>query len=118
MELLAKTNLKLAILSADSTNGVQAFIERHQLSTYIQLGIGVEKQGPSKPDPALFLQVCDALGVKTAHTLMVGDSTGDMDMATKAGAAGAIGICWEKPEASHLEKADVMIASLEEIEIV
>ncbi len=117
LKSLAEADLKLGILSADSTVGVQAFIERHQLSTYIQLGMGVDK-GPSKPDPALFLQACKALYVEPAHTLMVGDSAGDIDMATKAGATGTIGICWGKPDANHLGKADVVITGLEELEVI
>lgn len=118
LKFLAEANLKLAILSADSTVGVKAFIESHQLSPYIQLGMGVEKEGPSKPDPTLFLQACDGLGVEAAHTLMIGDSVGDIEMATKAGAAGTIGICWGEPQTAHLEKADVAIASLDELEVV
>jgi phosphoglycolate phosphatase len=49
---------------------------------------------------------------------MVGDSAGDIQMARNAGAAGCIGICWGKAEVSHLEKADVAIASLDEIQIL
>ena len=118
LKFLAETDLKLGILSADSTVGVQAFIERHQLSTYIQLGMGVDKEGLNKPDPALFLQACKALSVEPAHTLMVGDSAGDIDMATKAGATGTIGICWGKSKANHLGKADVVIMGLEELEVI
>jgi len=56
--------------------------------------MGVE-QGPSKPDPELFIQACLALGVypSTTHG---GDSAGDIQMAREAGAAGCIGICWRK----------------------
>ncbi|MGB3692310.1 MAG: HAD family hydrolase [Spirulinaceae cyanobacterium] len=118
LKFLAEANLKLAILSADSTAGVKAFIERHQLSAYIQLGMGVETQGLSKPDPALFLQACDALGVEAAQTLMIGDSAGDIEMASKAGAAGTIGICWGEAQTACLDKADVAIASLDELEVV
>ncbi len=117
LKFLSETGLKLGILSADSTAGVQAFVKRHQLELYIQLQQGVE-EGPSKPDPALFIQACQTLGVEPASTLMVGDSLGDIEMARRAGAAGCIGICWGTPEAAHLEKADVVIGQLDEIQIV
>jgi len=42
---------------------------------------------------------------------MVGDSLGDIEMARGAGAAGCIGICWNKPAAAHLQAADVAIAN-------
>jgi phosphoglycolate phosphatase len=79
--------------------------------------MGVD-QGPSKPDPALFLQACQKLGVEPSATLMVGDSVGDIEMARAAGAAGCIGICWGKPTAAHLETADVAIARLDQIQIL
>jgi phosphoglycolate phosphatase len=78
--------------------------------------MGVDS-GLTKPDPALFLQACQALEVKPQTTLMVGDSQGDIEMARKAGAAGVIGICWGNPEVAYLETADVAIAQLEQIQI-
>ncbi|MEC4983791.1 MAG: HAD family hydrolase [Oscillatoria sp. PMC 1076.18] len=118
LKFLSEAGLKLGILSADSTPGVEAFIKRHQLSDYLQLGMGVDDSRLTKPDPQLFLQACQALGVEPGKTLMIGDSAGDIQMATEAGAAGTVGICWGTPQAAHLEKADVAIASLDELKII
>ena len=117
LKYLSDVGLKLGILSAARTSRVQAFVKRHQLEPYIQLQQGVD-EGPSKPDPALFLQACHTLGVEPASTLMVGDSAGDIEMARRAGAAGCIGICWGNPAAAHLETADVAIAQLDEIQLL
>lgn len=117
LKFLSDAGLKLGILSAATTARVQAFVERHQLDPYIQLQQGVD-EGPSKPDPSLFLQACQTLGVEPASTLMVGDSAGDIEMARRAGAAGCIGICWGTPAAAHLEAADVAIAQLDEIQVL
>lgn len=117
LRFLSEAGLKLGILSADSSAGIQAFVDRHQLSNYIQMIMGADR-GLSKPDPALFLQACRELGVEPQATLMVGDSQGDIKMAKAAGAAGTIGICWGNPQAFHLETADVAIASLDEMQIV
>ena len=117
LKYLSEAGLKLGILSAATTARVQAFVERHHLGDYVQLQMGVD-QGPSKPDPALFLQACQKLGVEPSATLMVGDSVGDIEMARAAGAAGCIGICWGKPTAAHLETADVAIAGLDQIQIL
>ncbi|MGB7442461.1 MAG: HAD-IA family hydrolase, partial [Coleofasciculaceae cyanobacterium] len=65
LKFLSEAGLKLGILSADSAKGVQAFVKRHQLQTYIQLQMGVD-EGLSKPEPKLFLQACQALGVEPA----------------------------------------------------
>lgn len=117
LQVLSQSGLKLGILSAANTKAVKAFVQRHQLNEYIQLEMGVE-DGPSKPDPALFLQACDKLGVEPGVTLMVGDSAGDIQMARQAGSAGCIGICWGNATVAHLEHADVAIAQLDEIQIL
>lgn len=117
LKFLSDKGLKLGILSAARTASVQDFVKRHQLGPYLQLQQGVD-HGPSKPDPALFLQACQSLGVEPTSTLMVGDSSGDIEMARRAGAAGCIGICWGTPTAAHLEAADVAIAQLDEIQVL
>ena len=118
LKTLSEAGLKLGILSAATTAAVQKFVKTHELSDWIQLEMGVDSTELNKPNPRLFLQACEQLGVNPAATLMVGDSTGDIQMGQNAGAAGCIGICWGNAEVSHLEKADVAIASLDEIIIV
>lgn len=113
---LHKAGLKLGILSADTTIGVENFVKNHNLSTYIHLSMGVDDD-ITKPDPRLFLYACEKLGVNPKFTLMVGDSMGDIEMAKAAGAAGVIGIAWGKPYANHLTQADVMIAHLNQIKL-
>jgi len=43
---------------------------------------------------------------------------GDIEMARGAGAAGCIGICWNKPAAAHLQAADGGDRQLDEIQIL
>ena len=117
LKYLSEAGLKLGILSAASTERVRAFALRHQLQDYVQLQMGVDSAELSKPNPALFLQACQTLGVEPGATLMVGDSAGDIEMARNAGAAGCIGICWGKLVAAYLQTADVAIASLDQIQI-
>ena len=68
-----------------------------------------------KPDPALFLEACEKLGVEPNATLMVGDSVGDMQMARDAKAAGCIGITWIG-KYDNVRGADVVINQLDEIQ--
>lgn len=116
LKVLAEAGLKLGILSADSTAGVAAFVAHHQLSDWVQLAMGADL-GLSKPDPALFLEACQRLQVDPQRALMVGDSPGDMEMAKRAGAAGAIGISWDRDAALHLEEADAAIAQLDGLQV-
>jgi phosphoglycolate phosphatase len=117
LKLLADAGLKLGILSADTTERVQSFVSHYQLNNYIELQMGVDSQ-PSKPDPDLFLKACDSLGVTPAATLMVGDSTADMEMAKQAGAAGFIAVCRGSLAARDLNDADVTISQLDRIRAI
>ncbi|MEH2211796.1 HAD family hydrolase [Nostoc sp.] len=116
LKYLREGGLKLGILSAATTEEVRNFVANHELSDYIQLEMGVD-EGPSKPDPVLFLQACQALGVEPSATLMVGDAVGDMQMARNAKAAGCIGITWIG-KSDHVRGADVVINKLDEIQIL
>jgi phosphoglycolate phosphatase len=116
LKSLSSAELKLGILSAATTAEVNEFVKYHQLSDYIQLEMGVD-EGPSKPDPILFLQACKTLGVKPSATLMIGDSVGDMQMARNAKAAGCIGITWIG-KSDNVQGADVVINQLDDIQVV
>ncbi len=117
LKYISEAGIKVGILSADSTAKVQNFVKYYQLNDYIQLEMGIDGN-LSKPNPELFLQACQRLGVKPATALMVGDSPADIEMGKRAGAAGCIGICWEQPKAEYLQEADVAIAHLQEIKIL
>jgi len=116
LKSLSVAGLKLGILSAATTQEVKKFVNTHQLSDYLQLEKGVD-DGPSKPDPTLFLEACQALGVSPEATLMVGDSMGDMQMARDAKAAGCIGITWIA-RADNVQGADVVINQIDEIQVI
>jgi phosphoglycolate phosphatase len=116
LQSLCVAGIKVGILSAATTAEVQDFVARYQLSDYIQAQIGVD-DGLSKPDPALFIQACQVLGVEPNTTLMVGDSVGDMQMARNAKAAGCIGITWVG-KSDNVKGADVVINQLDEMQIL
>ena len=116
LKSLSVAGLKLGILSAATTEEVRTFVRTHQLSNYLQIEKGVD-DGPSKPDPILFLEACQALGVAPGATLMIGDSVGDMQMARDAKAAGCIGITWIG-RADNVKGADVVINQLDQIQVI
>ncbi|RMF69950.1 MAG: HAD family hydrolase [Cyanobacteria bacterium J069] len=116
LKTLHAAGLKLAILSSDTTEQVVDFAERYELTPYLEICQGTEA-GPSKPDPALLYQVCDALQVLPEHTLVVGDSQADVQLAIAAGAAGCIGIARKPSTVPGLAHASVVIENLREIQI-
>jgi phosphoglycolate phosphatase len=117
IQSLAATNLKLGIISADSTEGIKAFMEREKIDSYFQLALG-SNENLSKPNPQLYLKACRLLNVQPKNTLMVGDSLGDIQMARQANARGTIGLTWHNSKANHLDLATVMIDDLAVIQAI
>lgn len=117
LKSLVVANLKVGLLSSDTTENVRDFVQKYQLGPYLQLQMGVD-QGPTKPDPVVFRQACAVLGVAPAATLMIGDSQADIKMADAAGAAGCVGFTGGWTTRLDLDNADVAIAQFDEVRIV
>jgi phosphoglycolate phosphatase len=115
LSTLSGAGIKLGIVSAATTSQVVKFANYHQLQPHFQVLLGSDLQF-AKPDPRLFQFACQALGVNPAHTLMVGDSTWDMSMASQGGAAGCIGISWGRFSRA-IPISDVTIEHLAQLQI-
>ncbi len=115
IDRLFQAGLPLGILSNAPSADVRNFVQHHQLQPYFKLEMGADG-AITKPHPILFLQACEHMNVEPAHTLMIGDSAGDIEMAHRAGAAGCIAIDWGI-SAPHLAGADVVINHLEAIQL-
>jgi phosphoglycolate phosphatase len=114
---LADRNIPMAIVSADSTQQTQDFVDRYGLNSLVKRAIGSDL-GIAKPDPALLHQACDALGVAAQATLVVGDSAADVVMAQKGGAAGSVVITWSGRHSIQPMFADSVIQRLDEIFVI
>lgn len=115
LQALSSAQIKLGIVSADSTAGVQKFVDDHNLSTYFQLMMGAEYG--TKPDPTLLIEACRQLQVQPHQTLMIGDAQGDISMALAAGTAGAIAINWYNDNL-NIKDADIVIPNTNCIQII
>lgn len=112
---LRAANLKIAILSADTTANVTEFVQHYALD--VDAAIGTD-DNPGKPNPLFLEQAGAALGIAPAQMLVVGDSIADIELARAAGAAGAIGVTWGWTSAQHLAGADVVIEQFNQIEVL
>ncbi len=109
--------VKLAIVSSDTTENVQDFVSRYGLNALIQLALGSDGEW-SKPDPNLFHQACDQLGVMPEATLAIGDSQSDIEMARSAGAAGCVCVSWGWSTKAQLHQANSLIHSFSELRAI
>ncbi len=90
LETLAETGHQLAIATAKSRRGLERELAKTGLAELVRATRTVD-EAPPKPDPTMLLGLMGELGVPPGRTLMIGDTTFDLDMAENAGTA-AVGV--------------------------
>jgi phosphoglycolate phosphatase len=84
---LATAGYLLAVATAKSRRGLEADFARSGLGPHFHASRTVD-EAPAKPDPAMLESLLEELGASAERTLMIGDTTHDLEMAVNAGIAG------------------------------
>lgn len=92
VEWLAGQGAVLGIATGKSQRGVRIVMTHHGLYERFST-IQTADDAPSKPHPAMIEQAMAAVGASPRETVMIGDTTYDLDMAHAAGVP-AIGVSW------------------------
>ncbi|MHA1600437.1 MAG: HAD-IA family hydrolase [Alphaproteobacteria bacterium] len=82
----------LGIATGKSRRGLLASLERNGIREHF-VTLQTAEDGPSKPHPEIVHLAMAEVGVEAAETVLIGDTTYDMEMAGNAGVA-AIGVAW------------------------
>jgi phosphoglycolate phosphatase len=93
----------LGIATGTSRRGTDRFIEQNGLHGLFAT-IQTADSAPSKPHPAMLLQAMDETGAIPETTVMIGDTSYDMVMATCAELPG-IGVSWGYHTAADLKRS-------------
>ena len=72
------------IATGKSQRGVRAGLARHDLEDFF-VSVQTADDAPGKPHPAMLEQAMDEVGALASETIMIGDTTFDMEMAANAG---------------------------------
>lgn len=117
LQTLSKYSLKLGILSSDTTNQVQDFLQTYRLESYFHGLFGVDEY-KSKSDSQLLQQLFSTLSVSPGQTMMIGDSQLDLQIANQAEMAGFIAVVngWTTPP--QLPGAAVTINHFDQVRIL
>ena len=109
--LARRDDILLGIATGKSRRGVARILQREGWSDHF-VTIQTADDHPSKPHPSMILSAMSETGVAPASTVVVGDSTYDIEMARSAG-VGAIGVAWgyHAPERLRLAGAHAVAAS-------
>jgi phosphoglycolate phosphatase len=93
----------LGIATGKARRGVDYVLDRHGLVGRF-VTIQTPENAPGKPHPGMVLQAMAATGVAPEWTVMIGDTTFDIQMARAAGAH-AIGVSWGNHPGEELTAA-------------
>jgi phosphoglycolate phosphatase len=113
---LARAGLYVAVITSDDHAPTVTALELLGIAPQVQRVIGADDGLPHKPAPDAIWAVCAEAGVDPAQTAMVGDSTTDLLMATRAGVGLRVAVCSGLMDAATLAPhADVVLGSVGEI---
>ncbi|MDJ0944334.1 MAG: HAD-IA family hydrolase [Kiloniellales bacterium] len=106
----------LGIATGKGRSGLRRVLQRHGLLERF-VTLQTADDGPGKPDPAMLSRAMAEAGVERRATLMVGDTTFDMEMARRAGILG-IGVGWgyHEPEELLAAGASRIVEAFDELE--
>ncbi|MFC3997952.1 HAD family hydrolase [Nocardiopsis sediminis] len=118
MRACVETGRPLAVVSNNSEEAVRAFMDKHALGSLVRDVIGRDKVSPRlmKPDPHSLRLALDALAAEPKGSVLVGDSTTDVEAAHAAGAT-AVGFAnrsW-KAEAFRELGAEIVVHDMQEL---
>ncbi|MDU9005901.1 HAD-IA family hydrolase [Sedimentitalea todarodis] len=112
-QLSKRPDLLLGIATGKSQRGLTALLDAHDL-----LRVFVTRQNadfhPSKPHPSMITTAMAKAGVGPAQTVMIGDTSYDMEMARAAKVPG-IAVSWGYHGVPQLQLADLVVDAFDEL---
>ena len=112
--LHAQPDVRLGVATGKSKRGLDLLLEAHDLAPYF-ITRQVADFHPSKPHPSMLHTAMTEAGVEAGQTVMIGDTTFDMQM---AGAAGVdfVGVDWGYHPATALQDAQTVLTDFGELD--
>ena len=93
LQRLRQRGWLLAIATGKSQNGAENATRRMSLAPLFDGIHGIVPGTPGKPDPAVLVRAMEGLGVSPGQSIMVGDTTFDLDMAA-AVSVPSVAVSW------------------------
>jgi len=112
---LADAGFLLAVATGKTRAGLDRALEQQAIAHYF-IATRCADEGAPKPNPDMLLHLMDVVGAKPHNTLMIGDTTHDLELARNAGAA-AVAVCYGAHEPCHFERFEplAMVDSIHEL---
>ncbi|MDD7910649.1 HAD-IA family hydrolase [Pseudovibrio exalbescens] len=101
--LSAREDVLLGVATGKHSRGVAHMVEVHDLHGKF-ITVQTADKAPSKPHPGMLMQAMSETGAQPERTVMIGDTSFDMEMARNA-RVHAIGVSWGYHVPRELERA-------------
>jgi phosphoglycolate phosphatase len=105
LERLKSAGVKLTIATSKRRPLVEKVLDYHDLTKYFSLLVGAQDVANHKPHPESVFKTLENMQVAAADSVVIGDSTYDLDMAKSAG-VDAIGVTTGVHTEAVLTKSD------------
>jgi len=102
LSLLGQGEVRLGIATGKARRGLMASLERHGLESHF-VTLQTADTAPSKPHPEMLNRAMSDAGTGQEETVLIGDTTYDMEMAGNAGISG-IGVAWGYHDPEELRR--------------
>ena len=103
LDALDRAGWLLGIATGKGRRGLLATLESHGIAGRFAI-LQTSDSGPGKPNPDMLLNAMNEAGAGPADTVMIGDTTYDMEMARRAGTM-AVGVAWGYHSQEYLRRA-------------
>ena len=115
LDMLGRNGHLLGVATGKSRSGLLEVLDHHGL-TALFVSFQTADRHPSKPHPSMLEEAMRETGSAPAETLMVGDTSFDMEMARAAGAR-AIGVAWgyHSPELLRAAGAELVLDDFDQL---
>ena len=119
MKRLHSRGVRIAIVTSDDRAATQTTLSLLGIGDFVDVLICGDDPLPNKPDPTAWQQMAQQVGISPARMLMVGDTESDMLFGRNGGVAGCLAVIGGAGEEAVLhQKADVLLASIDEIQLL
>lgn len=85
LQILHEAGIRLAIATSRAHQSLMRFVERYQMTPYMEICVGSDDVANPKPAPDPVVFILERTGISAANTLVVGDMSFDILMGNRAG---------------------------------
>jgi len=89
---LHRADVKVAIATTDRTERASLALRHLGINDRVACVVGADMVRKPKPDPEMIEIICEMLDVSVSRSVMVGDTTIDLEMGNNANVAASIGV--------------------------